>query len=452
MTVPLLSIPSFLLVLLGAGCVCPLSPAFAQSHSPRQSAAKPQTAANPPAEAELEKRISAAQAARATGDPAPIAQSNERLIAFALRDLGQLRLIQSAYPQAVELYRRSLTFEDIPDARVDLAIAELYASHPDDALTESQEVLAADPNNLRALNVSGQASMKKGDYAKAADALDRAARLNPDFDTLYSLGICLLQIKDANADKNKLRAAAVFQQMMQLTGDSGSLHVLFGRAYRDANDMPAAIREFKRAIALDPSTPHAHYFLALAIFATNEWHATPEIKSEFAKELQRYPKDYLANYILGFIASGERQYEVSDKYLETSVAVNPNWPEPWLYMGLNAYARGDMKRAETTFRKAVELTGSDEARSNYQIRRAYIDLGRILEALDAPRKAKPTWPRPAPCRIRCSSKASRMLQRWPWPEAPDPLRPLSPSIPRTKPKPPLLFRRTATHSRASMPR
>ena len=29
-------------------------------------------------------------------------------------------------------------------------------------------------------------------------------------------------------------------------------------------------------------------------------------------------------------------------------------------------------------RKAVELTGSDEARSNYQIRRAYVDMGRIL--------------------------------------------------------------------------
>ncbi len=289
--------------------------------------------------------------------------------------MGQLRIIQSAYPQAVELYRRSVEFEDVPDARVDLAIAELYANHPDEAVTESQKALAADPNNARAINVSARAWMKKEDYAKAAEAFEHAVQLNPDFDSLYSLGICLLQTKDA---KSQQRAEAVFQQMMQLVGDSGSLHVLIGRAYRDANDMPAAIREFKRAIALDPTTPHAHYFLALATFATNEWHATPEIKAEFQKELQRYPKDYLANYILGFIASGERQYDESNKYLEASVAVNPNWPEPWLYMGLNAYASADMKGAETAFRKAVELTGSDEARSNYQIRRAYVDLGRIL--------------------------------------------------------------------------
>jgi tetratricopeptide (TPR) repeat protein len=45
---------------------------------------------------------------------------------------------------------------------------------------------------------------------------------------------------------------------------------------------------------------------------------------------------------------------------------------------LDAYAQGDNKTAEPLLRKAVELTGSDESRSNYQIRRAYVDLGRIL--------------------------------------------------------------------------
>ena len=43
----------------------------------------------------------------------------------------------------------------------------------------------------------------------------------------------------------------------------------------------------------------------------------------------------------------------SDKYLKIAAEINPNWPEPWLYMGLNAYAQGDMKRAEEALRKAV---------------------------------------------------------------------------------------------------
>jgi tetratricopeptide (TPR) repeat protein len=138
------------------------------------------------------------------------------------------------------------------------------------------------------------------------------------------------------------------------------------------------VQEFEKAVALDSKTPHAHYFLALARMAINEWRATPEIKKEMAKELVYFPRDYLANYMLGFIASGERQYEVAEKYLNAAIEVNPNWPEPYLYLGLDSYAQGDSTKAETMFRKAIELTGKDESRSNYQIRRAYVDLARIL--------------------------------------------------------------------------
>ncbi|MGA7220509.1 MAG: tetratricopeptide repeat protein [Candidatus Sulfotelmatobacter sp.] len=289
--------------------------------------------------------------------------------------MAQLRLLQSSYPQAAELYRRSLEFEDLPDTHVDLGIADLLANHPDDAVAESIQALAVEPKNSRALDLRGQAWMKKKEFARAAGDFDQAGQIDPELDILYSEGICLLQTKHP-ADKQK--AATVFQRMIQLAGDSGSLHVLFGRAYRDAEDMPAAVREFQRAIALDPATPHAHYFLALASLAVNEWQATPEIKAEFAKELAQFPRDYLANYMTGFIASNERRYDVSDKYLTIAAEINPAWPEPWLYLGLNAYAQGDMKRAERMLRKAVELTGDDESRSNFQIRRAYVDLGRIL--------------------------------------------------------------------------
>lgn len=341
---------------------------------PRKSvAAKPVN----PAEAELQKLIAAAQSARDSGDASAVAFANQRLIALALRELGQLRLLESAYPQAVELYRRTLELEleDQPATRVDLAIAELQANRTDDAIADAKRALSTDPKNVRAFMILGRAQAKKQEYAQAAEAFNHAVQLDPDAETFYSLGICLLQSRDA---KDKERAAGVFQQMKRVAGDSGSLHVLFGRAYRDANDMPAAIREFQRAVALDPTTPHAHYFLGLARLAVNEWKATPEIKAEFAKELEHFPHDYLANYMLGFIASGERQYAASDRYLRAAVAVNPNWPEPWMFMGLNAYAQNDAPHAEEAFRKAITLTGADESRSNFEIRRAYVDLGRIL--------------------------------------------------------------------------
>ncbi len=340
------------------------------AHSKEQS--------NNPAELELRKRLEAAQAAQASGDPAAVAQANSRTIALALRELAQLRLLQTALPQAIDLYRRSLDFEDIADTHVDLAITQLQAGQYDDALAEASTALTTDPNNARALTVQSRVWIKQQQFSKAAVAITRAIQIDPaqsDVETMYSLGMCYLQSKDPT---DKPKAAAVFEKMIQSQGDSGSLHVLFGRAYRDANDMPAAIHEFERAIALDPRTPHAHYFLGLARLAVNEWKATPEARAEFAKELEYYPHDYLANYLIGFLASGDRDYAVSDRYLKIAAGIDPNAPEPWLYMGLNAYASADMPHAEEYLRKAVVLTGSDEARSNYQIRRAYVDLGRIL--------------------------------------------------------------------------
>jgi tetratricopeptide (TPR) repeat protein len=350
-----------------------------------QSASSPRTAAQPkdqpanPAELELRKRLEAAQAAQRTGNTPAAAQANVRVIALALRELAQLRLLQTALPQAMDLYRRSLDFEDIPDTHVDLAITQLQANLYDDALAESSNALAVDPNNARALAVQSRVWIRQQQYAKAADAITRSTQIDPtyqsDVETMYSLGMCYLQTKDPN---DKPKAAAVFEKMVRAQGDSGSLHVLFGRAYRDANDMPAAIREFERAIALDTRTPHAHYFLGLARLAVNEWKATPGVRSEFAKELEFYPQDYLANYLVGFLASGDRDYSVSDRYLKIAASADSIAPEPWLYMGLNAYAQSDMPHAEEYLRKAVALTGTEESRSNYQIRRAYVDLGRIL--------------------------------------------------------------------------
>jgi tetratricopeptide (TPR) repeat protein len=353
---------------------------FLAAQSPsRSDSAKSKDAPANPAELALRKRLEVAQAAQRSNDPAAVAQANRSVIALALRELGQLRLLQTALPQAMELYKRSLDFEDIPDTHVDLAVTELQAGLYDQALAESSKALTIEPDNSRAFIVRSRVLIRKQDYGQAADALNRLLQLDKsyesDVETLYSLGICLLQTK-IPGDKQK--AAAVFERMVAAQGDSGSLHVLFGRAYRDAGDMTSAIQEFERAIAIDTRTPHAHYFLGLALLAVNEWRPTPEVRAEFAKELQLNPKDYLANYLVGFLASGDRDYAVSNRHLEIAAQLSPTAPEPWLYLGLNAYAQGDMARAEQYLRKAVVLTGDDVGRSNYQIRRAYVDLGRIL--------------------------------------------------------------------------
>jgi len=346
-----------------------------QSPSHRTAAATKPNSGPASTDDELLRRVAAAAAARASADPLAASQANKRVISLALRQIAKLHMILGAYPQSIALYQRSLDFEEVPDVHADLAVAEVGAKRLDDALLEANRAFAGNASDARALTIRGRVFMAKRQFREASEALAAATRNNPDIETLYSLGISYLSTNDP-ADKPK--AAATFERMIATAGDSSSLHVLFGRAYRDANDMPGAIHEFERAVALDTATPHAHYFLALAHLAVNEWKPTPEVRREFLKELEFHPRDYLANYLMGFIASNDRDYATSDHYLRTAAQVGAAWPEPWLYLGINAYAQDDATHAEEYFRKAIKLTGSDESRSNFQIRRAYVTLGRLL--------------------------------------------------------------------------
>ena len=348
-------------------------PPVSGSASPSQ----PQKAAEPAnqSQEELARRLKAAADARDSHDKAAIARANELLIALVFRELAHLHLVASDYSQAIILYNDSLNYENLPDTRIDLAIAELEAREIDDAIKDARRACASIPDNARCNQVLGNTLIQKGDYDAAVDPISRLANAQPTVENLYSLAITLL---NTGKPDEKTKAEAVFDQMKKSFGDGGSLHVLFGRAYRDAGDMSSAVREFQRAVALDPRTPHAHYFLGLAQLSMNEWKPTPDSVAELTKEVEFFPRDYLANYMLGFIASGQRQYEESNKYLLAASKINLSAPEPFLYLGLNAFSEEKMDRAEEMLRKAVELTGSDEARSNYQIRRAYVDLARIL--------------------------------------------------------------------------
>jgi tetratricopeptide (TPR) repeat protein len=339
-----------------------------------------------PAVDELQSRIQAAADARDSHNAEDVARTNSRVLALALRRLGNIRVAQTAFSQAAELYRRSLAWEDAAETHVGLAICYLYENRPDDSLAEASKGVLLDPHSARAFNIQGKAWMKKREYRKAAESLRHSVDLHPEFESAYALGVSLLSLNDP---ASKQQAAKVFDTIVASVGDSGSLRVLFGRAYRDAEMQDDSIRELRKAVALDTRTPHAHYFLGLSLLWKNEWADTPEIRQEFVTEIQNYPRDFLANYFLGYLDSNDRQYDEANEYLKTATQIDPSWPEPWLFLGLNTYAQSNLKDSETYLRKCIALTGKEESRGNYQVRRAYVTLGRILTADGRANEAAP---------------------------------------------------------------
>jgi tetratricopeptide (TPR) repeat protein len=323
--------------------------------------------------AELQKRVEAAAYAQRTGSPEDVANASKAVLALGLAEFADLRSIQGALPASIALYRQGLTYEDSPRMHFWLALTYNSAGHVDEALQETAAILAVDPKDASAWNLQGKLLMQKQKYHEAAASFDKSLGLRMDMEAAYTMASALLVAKETD------KAAIVFRQMGEMANGSASMHIMAARAYEGAGLTNDAEREYKSAISTpDAARVHAHYFLGLFYLTHNQWESNPQIVEEFQREVELNPTDFFGNYFLGYLASVAKDYDSSDKYLKVAAAARPDWPEPPLYMGLNAYGRGDDRQAETLLRNAIKLTGNDEARNDYQIRRAYFTLGRIL--------------------------------------------------------------------------
>ena len=113
------------------------------------------------------------------------------------------------------------------DARLDLAVAELWTDRPDAAIEAARRVLALDKVSAPAYFIIGCASNRLGEHERAARALRQALALRP--------GV----------------AAAHFQ---------------LGVALREGKDLEGAVLAWRDAIALEPDHLAAHYTLSQALF------------------------------------------------------------------------------------------------------------------------------------------------------------------------------------------
>jgi tetratricopeptide (TPR) repeat protein len=321
---------------------------------------------------DLRSRLQAAAETQQTGDASAVADASKRVLAQALREMAELRSSVGLFSSGIPLYKQSLDFEDSAGARLSLAIACTQAGRTDDALGEVEKILAAQPNSPAAWNLQGKLWMMKKEYSKAADSLGKSLALQNDPEVAYTRATALLKTNQFD------QAAEAFRQIEAASGDKAEGHIMVGRAYEGVNLMAEAEAEYKRAIALDAKASRGHYFLGLLYLTRNGWDPTPEARQEFAAEVALNPDDFFGNYFMGYLTSVEKNYEESDRYLKIALKARPDWPEPYLYLGLNEYGEGYNARAEELLRTAIQLTGSDEARNNYQIRRAYFTLGRIL--------------------------------------------------------------------------
>jgi len=315
------------------------------------------------------------QRARDSGDSSKIAQANRPLVAYLLRAAAKLRSLEGRPADAVDLYHQALARVDDPPTHLELATVLMQGGHPTAAVYEADSALAITPDDVTALRVKAAAFRASGDEINAEKALKHALAVSPDLTIAYALGSTMLALHQ------KAEARALFDQILQKSGNAAIWHVAVGDAYRNAMYYQDAVVVFKKAIAIDPRAGHAEFFLGYTYLQMNQWGPSSESFKHLREAVRLAPHEYASNFYLGALESTDGSDLVSsDLHLHVAEKADPSKPEVWLYLGLNAVREKDNMAAEQYLRKAIALTGGNEALNNYQIKRVYAVLGRLLVA------------------------------------------------------------------------
>src|SRR6266536_960160 len=138
----------------------------------------------------LEQHFQAAQTFQLAGDLSHASEEYRKAISVGLQRLGNLRSSESKYSEAIDLLTKSSQLDPgNTDADIDLAVTHFYTGEFPKARSLVEPVLSREPSNFRALNLMGKIEFMQGNFQAAADRLQAALAIKPDFDVAYSLAL-----------------------------------------------------------------------------------------------------------------------------------------------------------------------------------------------------------------------------------------------------------------------
>lgn len=194
----------------------------------------------------------------------------------------------------------STSGNDDVDPRLREALGHHQAGRLDDALRLYDAVLADDPEQFDALNLSGALALQRGEPGRAVDRLERAVAAHPDgVDAWCHLGLALLAGREPEAAVAPLeRALSLDPELAQARVglaramlDAGRLQEAMVHATRSAKDAPGHVgawrvlaeacearddqagcaNAYRQALRLAPDDPEIHYNLGLALDRQGDW-------------------------------------------------------------------------------------------------------------------------------------------------------------------------------------
>jgi tetratricopeptide (TPR) repeat protein len=223
------------------------------------------------------------------------------------------------YEEAIAQYKQALKLDSRNETiRFNLALAYYKGALFVDAANEFTRFLAAAASDLpqrpNAVLLLADCQVRLGNYKKVIESLSPLAEADPNNRTVaFLLGSAL--IGDGQLDRGQLLIDKVFKDE-----DSAQAHLLLGSILLLSDDGHGAIREFERAIKLDPKLPTLHAWYGRALMRMGD---SPKAQAAFRIELAANQNDFDANLFMGVLLRQGKDFERAFEYLSRAIRLRP---------------------------------------------------------------------------------------------------------------------------------
>jgi tetratricopeptide (TPR) repeat protein len=316
---------------------------------------------------ELERRLEGQRAAVRSADPRTIIEASRKLVALALRQMGEWRMQQNAYPQAIELYRNSILLEDSPETRANLAAGEERAKQGRQG--EPVESESIDPAAAPSTSVVKSAHLTPAQLQRGNTQERRLRQI---------LGSSYNDLGAAEARQQKyLQALIHFHEAERWSASTPGLMRNIGLAAAKVGDNVEAVRALKIVVKHDPRDRVAEAILAISLFAAERYAEAARVFALLGDAAVTDPNmAYAWAFSLAHTDQPKRATAILEKLTSQQLP-----PEMLVSVGEIYNNLGDYEHALTCFRTAL--------RQDPSIKKAHDDAGSALIHLDRPAEAIP---------------------------------------------------------------
>jgi tetratricopeptide (TPR) repeat protein len=226
--------------------------------------------------------------------------------------LGRYEDAIAQYKQVLARDRRNQT------VRYNLALAYYKAALFTEAAGEMAplvETIPKDqPERLSAVLILADCLVRLGEYKKTIDLLSPLETAYGDNRAFaYLFGNALI------SDNQMAKGQALIDRVFR-GEDSAEARLLIGSILLLADDKQAAMKEFERAIELNPKLPSLHAWYGRALMRLGDGDGAI---AAFKGELADNPNDFEANLYLGILLKRDKSFDEAFEYLSRAARLRP---------------------------------------------------------------------------------------------------------------------------------